>query len=360
MGEPLFKTIMIQKKLSKYLIFPGIYTKTFTNKNVKGTTLESITLLGNDDSEISKKEIIKGYFSSLIIMLWAAQTLTSSILTVDGRSPINSKEKVFQQTQSHGIFCKVMTQTQLGKTITAVVSVYQAIERGFYKIDEEELQDNDTMMTAITNDIVCARYNKGIGNLRKPVRDRESRLTWILGNSASIRSTWISCPVFSPSSLTKNYDIKKVYPQDVKNYFEEITASLLNEDVADYDIPTWEDFEIEFKESIKDLLNDDFVVDDSAFGTIPSCPLDSLVGIQRVNIPKKIINKSNSLLDKILGKPQSKATSANTTSDPIDDSIKEPKPKGAAKVKAKAKPKDKAISTEQVITFDEIDEANIA
>lgn len=328
----------------KYLVLPDIYSKSFTSKSVKTITIEEILqliiIIQSEDSTITAKDVLKSFIITQITLAWGAQVFLNAKFSSDNSIKHMSKEKMFQQTISHGIYNKILSHSIEGKIMTSVPSVLTAIKRNFYKIDEEEAASATKTKLAINSDINNLIENKGSGTTKISVRNPESRLTWLKGQASSYRSTWGSTPVFSPSSLAQGMEVKNLDEQDIMEYYEELTTSLINGGIiTEEDAPSWQDISSAITKIMSEIVKE-VMIDDGNSGTFPSIPLDLLLGVQRNTIQRKAITVTNPLLDKLMGiKPKDKGNETISELINLDtQEIEKKKPKSKAKAK-KAKPK---------------------
>jgi len=199
----------IKKQNIQYFIptlYVGVNTKV-PEKSSSTVTLENIinlqSTLGN-----SIKELLTYYMVLLLTLLWGAQTNINAKLTVNKRAKNSSKEKVFQQTNSHRTMTTIIAKSISARTIISLTSIQKAINKEMFGINDEERESDESLIESINKELIHLIAQKGSGSTRISVRDTESRGIWLRATNSSFRSTLCAAPTFSPSKFSDLNDIR--------------------------------------------------------------------------------------------------------------------------------------------------------
>lgn len=271
------------------VILPGVISETHYSGKLKNIyiSIEKVALLGKQlDLPVEEVHlIIEGYFIALGVGIFTAQSNELAKLRVP-QTRGATKQKQFQQTNSHGFMTAVIAKTPAVKALLAGCTVLNSINRSHYGIGDSESNDTEIKETA-SSEYFELRDNKGSGNLKTAVRSPEDRMLFMKGYMSSMRSTINTTPTFAPNSLVSNgTSLKRVDIELLTKVRLEVYANLVKLGIIDYEP---DDMKTSFAELIPDTISR--VIDDSPYGTIPPCNLDDLFGITRLNddapTPKK-------------------------------------------------------------------------
>lgn len=288
------------------LILPDLFIATLNpNKSSAVITLEDIIELG-EKLEIPPKLILI-YFSVLLLtLLWAAQVNLNTKFTWDKKKKDLSKEKIFQQTETHSIMSKIISTSILAKSIISLTSIQKALNKDFYGITDYERENDSNVIEAVISDYENLVLQKGSGSSKTIVTDPESRLVWEKAKNSSTRSTLIATPTYSPEKLTSaGLSIKSLKENDYWNFLNMTFEKMLEKGIIkENEIPDSTEISSEIEEMMESLKIEKYV-DDSLYGTTTIVPLESIFKLKRNS--KLSIEKRNSPVPAVVNALKSKS-----------------------------------------------------
>jgi hypothetical protein len=296
------------KQIKGKPICPGLFDKPEKSQiKSNAVTVTEIVRLGKLTGVAETKEILLAHAVVITVLLWGAQSKICSKLTFKP-GKWDTAEKVFQQTNTHHIMCKIISNSEESKLIISLMTVQKAINNEYFGLTDEERENDESFTEAIKSNFEDLITSKGTGSLRASVRTPEQRTSWLKGQAASTRSTWLSQAVYSPKSLVIGEPSVKSYKkQNIVAYLSELWKGLETDLlISNKEIPTILELETKLKE-VTELLRIETEIDDSDKGTFNNVPLDEMFNFKRINeiaaVPTKPLPKIGQLLR---NKPSSK------------------------------------------------------
>jgi len=280
------------------------------NKNVKtnAPTLNQMIQVSRIVNNIDAENVINDFMFIGALLLWAAQTFTSAKITLPQNKGL-TRQKMIQQSNSHGFFTNVISKAPSARVILALAAICTAINTGKYEISERQLTEEE-IESNIQSDFDILMLQKGHGTTKTFVRDDESRINWLKGTMSSMRSTWCTMPVFSPSTLiTANFPVNSVTKEVIKMYKTRVARSFIGNGYMDQDLS--QDIEL----YINGIMNNNIFnaeLDDSAVGNFPTVKLDELFTIKRkITSDKPLVRTESRLIKDLKRKPRKIVTNNN-------------------------------------------------
>lgn len=278
---------MVDKPKSKkgaQLIVPEIFVKGINKSkiSIECVTLEGMITLGNK-LDIQAKEIFLSYVIILITLVYGSQARLGAKLIVQ-RKTDNSAEKVFQCTEAHAKFTKILSNSNSSKLLLGLYSIIKAIKHKYYGITEEERTSDEVFLDAIQADLYELIRSKGQASSKVMVRDKDTRVLWLRASCSSLRSKWCSIPTFTPSKIaTPGMPLKTLNISIIHQFITNLGNALVEEGlIAKDDIPTIDDIKGKLAEEIS-LLRIDIYIDDDVHGTFAPINIEPIFGFQRIS-----------------------------------------------------------------------------
>lgn len=282
----------MKDKSKGYYYLPNIYIKLQTripSKSLNTICLEDLIKLAQQ-LDLDIKDVLMNYSSILITLLWAAQVYMNSDLTVNTKIKNNSRQKTFQQTESHARMAKIIANSEATKQIISLSTIQLAINKDLFGICPGET-DNEGYLNTIANSFEELRCQRGSGSTKTYVRDPETRMSWMRATNSSLRSTWCATVVYSPNKLASiGISIKTTKPIEVFNFLNKTFDDFVkNGIISSKDKPNEE----EIRETCLMCIDESGInrnIDDSAYGDVKFIPLEEIFKINR-QIGEKIDRK---------------------------------------------------------------------
>lgn len=267
------------------LFVPEIFIQSLNkgNKLIDSVTLEAIIKLQKTMNK-SVKEILIAHAVILATIAYAAQAKLCAKLIIP-RKPDSSAEKVFQQTETHSKFVKILSNSTSAKLLLAMQAIMKGLNKGHYGLTDEESTEEGFLET-VNEEIDALSLEKGAGNTKVMVRDPESRLSWARGICASLRSKWCSIPTYSPNkTASTNASIKNLNRNDFFNFLDRLHKKLVEEGIiSNDDIPSSKEIEEKIQEEIQNLRIDRNICDDM-HGIFAPINLEVIFAFNRTTTP---------------------------------------------------------------------------